>query len=75
MHGTLNEEVAFADFEEALDTLSFDTVPSNPEAKLETSSGIDWKSVAITGAVGGVIGAVIALINRNKRKRKAKEEK
>lgn len=71
LDGTLNDDNAFADFEESLSTLNFDTVPSDPEAKLKTGISIDWTSVALTGVAGGVIGVIIGLINRNKRKKRA----
>ena len=71
--GDMTADNAYGDFEAALETLSFDVVPSDKEARLVTGIQLDWIKIAAGAAGGAVIGIVVALITRRNRKKAAEQ--
>lgn len=75
--GTLTSDDAKAQFDESFNTLEFDIVPSDKNAELSLGITIDWKEAAVKGAIGGVtaavVGLIVYLINRSKKKKQREE--
>ena len=72
--GDMTADNAYGDFESAMETLAFDVVPSDKEARLVTGIQFDWIEIAVSAGGGAVIGLIVALIVRRK-KRKTKQAK
>lgn len=77
IYGLLTSDDAKAQFDESFNTLEFDIVPSDKNAELRLGFTIDWKEAAVKGAIGGVsaavVGLIVYLINRSKKKKQREE--
>ena len=58
--GNVTQDDAQDEFEECFETLLFDTVPSDKDARIQT--GIDWTKVAIWGVSAAVTAGLVWLI-------------